>query len=187
MIVIDRVIISDDIKEKEFACNLKRCKGACCVEGDSGAPLESEELEILERDYDKIKSKLTKEGQNAIRNQGKYILHKKTYKTPLINDKACAYVHYGEGGVAQCGIELAYLEGKTKFRKPVSCHLYPLRVKKYDDFEAINYDRWDICSPACELGKKMGVPLYEFVKDGLIRKYGEEFYTKLVDVITSDV
>jgi len=183
MIVIDGIIFSDEVAETEFVCNLNACKGACCVQGDGGAPLEPEERDLLEQEYDSIKPFLTDDGRTAISRQGKFVLEKNTFKTPLIDDKACAYVRY-ENGVARCGIEKAFESGATKFRKPVSCHLYPLRVSKNEGFEAVNYERWDICDPACSLGRSLGMPVYRFVREGLIRKYGERLYNKLDELLS---
>lgn len=184
MIEFGKVILSDDVKEKFFVCNLEKCKGACCVEGDLGAPLETEELDVLDEIYDEVEPYLSEAGKEAILQQGTYILDEDDeYSTPTIKGKECAYAIYDNRGVLKCGIEQAYLDGKISFRKPISCHLYPIRIVKYDDFDAINYDRWSICSPACSLGAELQVPVYKFLKDALIRKYGEEWYNGLVEVI----
>ena len=184
MILIDNTVISDDIKEQFFVCDLDKCKGACCVEGDLGAPLEKEELEILEENYQKVKPFLNKEGLAAIEKQGTYIVDEEgDYSTPTVSGKECAYAIYDDKGILKCGIEQAYFAGKTKFRKPISCHLYPIRITQYDHYDALNYDRWHVCSPACGLGEKLGVPIYKFLKDSLIRKYGEEWYEELVNEI----
>lgn len=184
MILIDETVISDDIKEQFFVCDLEKCKGACCVEGDLGAPLEKDELETLDKIYQKVKPYLSKEGITEIERQGTYILDDEgDHSTPTISGKECAYAVYGKNGVLKCGIEQAYNDGKVKFRKPISCHLYPIRITKYDHYEAINYDRWHICSPACGLGKELGVPVYKFLKEALIRKYGEAWYAELCSEI----
>lgn len=186
MIVIDQTVISDDIKDKFFVCNLEKCKGACCVEGDLGAPLEEEELAELERVYDQVKPYLSKAGVAAIEKQGKYIRdYEGDFSTPTIGDKECAYAIHDDRGILKCGIEQAYLDNKITFKKPISCHLYPIRITRYDDYEALNYDRWPICSPACSFGKELNVPLYKFLKDALIRKYGAEWYSNLVIAIES--
>jgi len=181
MILIDDKIISDDLVEVQFVCNLKACKGACCWEGDYGAPLTDEEREILKKIYDDVKPFLTPEGRAAIEKQGiyTYVDETKEYATTLVNNNACAFMTRDKDGVAQCGIEQANKAGKTDFLKPISCHLYPVRIDHHDNFDAINYDKWEICSAACELGKKMQMPVYQFVKDALIRKYGEDFYEAL--------
>lgn len=187
MIVIDKTIVSDELLEEYFICDLLKCKGGCCVEGDLGAPLEESELEKLEKDYDKIVEYLTEDGKKEIRRQGKYILDEDgDFSTPTIGGKECAYAFYDQQGILKCGIEKAFQEGKTDFRKPVSCHLYPVRVSKYENYEAVNYDRWHICKPACAKGKKAEVPLYRFLKDSLIRKFGEEWYEQL-EAVAKDI
>jgi hypothetical protein len=180
MLAIGETLVSEEILEKRFVCDLEACKGACCVKGDYGAPLEEDELLILDRIYDDVEPYLTPEGRKAIEEQGKYLRYdKKEWVTPLIKGKECAYTIF-EKGVAKCGIEKAHFEGKTDFRKPVSCHLYPIRINTMKNkVEAVNYDRWNICNPACKLGDTLKVPLYKFLKDSLIRKYGEDWYAKL--------
>lgn len=180
MIPIGNTIVSDEIIKEKFVCDLIKCKGACCVEGASGAPLEEEELEILENIYDKVKPYLTKEGIEAVEEYGLYIKDSDgDLVTPLINGYgACAYTIF-EKGIAQCGIEKAYRDGKIDFQKPVSCHLYPVRITKYKEYDAVNYHEWEICSHACSLGKKLKVPVYVFLKDSLVRKYGTAWYDQL--------
>ena len=182
MIVIDKIILSDEIIEKQFVCNLTACKGACCVEGDSGAPLEAAEVKMLESISKKVLPYLTDEGKAAIEAQGTSVTEEGEARTPLINNRACAYVTFDEKGTALCAIEKAYNDKQIDFKKPVSCHLYPIRIKKYEDFEAVNYSSWDICDPACTLGKELQVPVYKFLKEPLIRKYGEDFYNVLDQV-----
>ena len=180
MILIEETCISDDIAEKFFVCNLSKCKGACCVEGDLGAPLENVELPILDEIFEQIKPYLSKTGIEAIEKQGKYIKDwEGDFSTPTINDKECAYSLYDENGILKCGIEQAYNAGVSEFKKPISCHLYPIRITKYDNYHALNYDRWTICSDACDLGNQLGIPLYKFLKEPLIRAYGEEWYELL--------
>ncbi|MEM9917233.1 MAG: DUF3109 family protein [Bacteroidota bacterium] len=183
MIIIQDILISDDLIERQFLCNLDACKGACCWEGDFGAPLEETELEVLEQIYEKVAPLLTEEGRKAIEEQGKYTYYEESeeFGTPLIKSGACAYMTYDERGIAQCGIEQAHKAGTIDFKKPVSCHLYPVRVRseKGLNFEALNYDRWDICQAACISGKKAQLPVYQFVKQAIIRKYGESFYEEL--------
>lgn len=185
MIQVGEVLVSDDIKEVEFVCNLEKCKGACCVEGDLGAPLEEDELETMKSIQKAIKPYLTKAGLAAIKEQGPYILDEDgDYSTPTIGGKECAYAHYDSKGVLKCGIEQAYLDGKVEFRKPISCHLYPIRItKNKKGFEAVNYHKWSICSAACTLGQSLQVPLYKFLKEPLIRKYGDVWYAELVAAI----
>ncbi|AMJ65394.1 DUF3109 family protein [Hymenobacter sp. PAMC 26628] len=180
MIIIQQTVISDDLADNFFVCNLEACKGACCVEGDLGAPLEEAELKILETEYENIKPFLTEAGRQAIAEQGLYIKDwEDDYSTTTIGDRECAYALYDGKGILKCGIEEAYLAGATTFKKPISCHLYPIRITKYEEFEALNYDRWNICSPACAYGANLGVRVYQFLKDPLIRKYGEDWYNEL--------
>ncbi len=183
MIIIQNKLISSTLFEEYFTCNLNACKGACCWEGDYGAPIEEEEKEVLVDIFQAIRPFLRPEGVESIQDQGAYIYHEeaKEFVTPLVDGKACAYMTYDDRGVAQCGIEKAFQAGKTDFRKPISCHLYPVRVSKDEElnFEALNYDEWDICSAACTLGQSLKMPLYRFVRDGLVRKYGEPFYEEL--------
>lgn len=175
-------MVSEELFSKEFVCNIDKCKGACCVEGDAGAPLEEEELKILDDIYEEIKPYLRREGIEAIEKQGKYLKDDDgEWVTPLVNGKECAYVIFDEKGIAKCGIEKAWEAGATKFRKPISCHLYPVRLKKYKDFTALNYHVWSICADACVLGKELGVNIAHFVKDALIRKFGETWYEELME------
>lgn len=181
MIKVGEVLVSDDIRDVEFVCNLEKCKGACCVEGDLGAPLELDELETMKEIQNDILPYLTDDGKKAIQEQGPYILDEDgDYSTPTIGGKECAYAHYDSKGVLKCGIEQAYLDGKVSFRKPISCHLYPIRITRKKGFEAVNYHKWSICSAACTLGKSLEVPLYKFLKDPLVRKYGQGWYDELV-------
>ncbi len=182
MIIVQDKLVSDDVVEEQFVCNLTACKGACCWEGDSGAPLEKGELPILNEIFEQVKPYLSPAGIAAIEAQGKYVFFEeaKEWGTTLVDNGPCAYMTL-EGGVAQCGIERAWRDGKVDFRKPISCQLYPIRVEKNEiaGFEALNYDRWEICSAACEKGKKEQVPVYVFLKEAIIRKYGEDFYEEL--------
>ncbi|MFN3951988.1 MAG: DUF3109 family protein [Thermaurantimonas sp.] len=180
---IDRAIVAEDVMTRDFVCNLSRCKGACCVKGDAGAPLDPEETHILETQYRKIKPYLRKEGIEAIEAQGTWVKDPRDGEavTPLVNNKECAYVVFEADGTAKCGIERAWSAGATSFQKPISCHLYPIRITTYKNFDAVNYHRWEICDPACELGTQLKVPVYSFLKNALIRKYGSEWYEKLVE------
>lgn len=175
----DQYILSEDIFDKNFVCNLDACMGACCWEGDAGAPLEEEEIETLKAIYPLIKSYLTAAGIAVIEKEGVAVKKHGEWGTSLIDDGPCSFIQYDEDGKAVCGIEQAYNDGVVDFKKPISCHLYPIRIKKLPDYEALNYDRWDICDAACSLGDDLKVPVYEFVKDALIRKYGEEVYQKI--------
>lgn len=182
MFQLGKTIVSEDILEKEFVCNLSACKGACCVDGDAGAPLSKEETKILEDIYIKVKPFLRPEGIAAIEMQGSWTVGTDgDLETPLVDNKDCAYVIY-DGSTALCGIEQAYNQGIVSWKKPVSCHLYPVRVKDFTEFAAVNYDKWDICNPACALGKELEVPVYKFVKEALIRRFGEDWYAELEKV-----
>ncbi len=182
MFQLGKTIVSEDILAKDFVCNLSACKGACCVDGDAGAPLSKEETAILESIYPQIKPFLRPEGIAAIEDQGAWAIGTEgELETPLIDNRDCAYVIY-DGPTALCGIEQAYNQGVVTWKKPVSCHLYPIRVKDFTEFAAVNYDKWDICSDACELGKELQVPVYKFVKEALIRRFGIDWYTELEQV-----
>lgn len=182
--MIGDILVSDDVVTEQFICNLDACKGACCWEGDSGAPLEQEELRTLERIYDDIRPFLSPEGRAVIEAEGPYKYYEgdaQEFGTPLVDNGPCAYMTYDNDGKAQCGIERAYQAGATDFKKPISCHLYPIRVTKHEasGMEALNYDRWDICSAACELGKANQMPVYKFLRDAITRKYGADFFEQL--------
>ena len=183
MFQLGKTIVSEDIIKNDFLCNLSACKGACCVDGDAGAPLEKTEVAILQDIYPKVKPFLRKEGINAIKAQGTSV--ETVYgelETPLINGADCAYVIFDDNNVALCAIEEAYNQGEITWKKPLSCHLYPIRVKDYTEFSAVNYHKWDICDDACALGKELQIPIYKFVKEALIRKFGEDWYAELEKV-----
>ncbi|MEJ6794290.1 MAG: DUF3109 family protein [Flavobacteriales bacterium] len=180
MVQIDDKIISLDVFEQQFVCDLSACKGACCVEGDSGAPLENEEADILAQIYDKVKPFMREEGIREVELQGFSVIDKDgDLTTPLVNNKECAFVSFDQNGTAKCSIEQAYNQGEVAFKKPISCHLFPIRIQKYDDFEAVNYESIKICEPACSCGQKLQVPVYKFLKEPLIRLYGESWYHTL--------
>jgi len=183
MILIDEILISDAIVKKNFHCNLGACKGACCYEGDFGAPLEKEEQEFLSQPPVEIVELLSDEAKLKISAEGgiREFKEDKTIGTNLLEDGSCVFLYKNKIGISFCAIEKAYKEGSIKMNKPISCHLYPVRASKneHTQFEALNYDEWDICSPACTLGDEMKIPIYKFVKDALIRKYGEDFYEAL--------
>lgn len=183
MIVIDDILVSDEVIDQKFLCNLNKCKGACCREGDFGAPVDQEEQEIIEKIYPLIEPLLTEESKNQIAKDGLF----KKYKndsfvgTNLLEDGSCVFLKENEIGILQCMIEKAYNKEIIDFKKPISCHLYPIRVseKKEVNLTAVNYDEWDICSAACSEGKKQDLPLFQFVKEALIRKFGQSFYDQL--------
>lgn len=182
MFQIGNTIVSDEIIENDFVCNLSACKGQCCIDGDAGAPLLESETVILDEIYETVKPYLRKEGIAAIEKQGKWIIGEDgEHETPLINGSECAYVIF-EGNTALCAIEQAYNKGELDYKKPISCHLYPIRIKEYSQFSAVNYHKWHICDDACTLGKELQVPIYKFLKAPLIRKYGEDWYSELETV-----
>lgn len=183
MFQLGKTIVSEEILEKEFVCNLNACKGACCVEGEAGAPLEEQELDELRDNFEKIRPYLEEKGLQAIKEQGLFTTNELgEHETPLIDGKDCAYVIYDERNHALCGIEEAYNQGAVQFKKPISCHLYPIRIRQYSEFAAINYHKWEICDDACTLGKELQVPVYQFVKQALIRKFGEKWYHELDEI-----
>src|ERR1700761_913225 len=181
MIAIHNVLISDEVVEEHFVCDLNKCKGGCCVDGDCGAPLTKEETKIIKKIYPQIKSSLTPEYIAEIEKQGTFTTDKEYgYVTPTVNGGICVYGITDELGIVKCGIEKAWKEGKVDFRKPISCLLFPIRITAYPGYEAANYEpRETLCAPACKQGRALKVPVYVFLKDALIRKYGNEFYSAL--------
>jgi uncharacterized protein DUF3109 len=185
MIVIDNILVSDDVVEKKFVCDLAKCKGGCCEEGDAGAPLEEEELNIILSVYEKVKPYLSEAAIKEIENKGKYIFHKEFgWVTPTLGNDSeiCVYGYRDEKGIIKCAFEQAYYDGVTNWKKPISCHLYPVITKKgkHGGYNRVNYEpRQKLCSPACSLGQQLKVPVYEFLKEALIRKFGKEFYDVL--------
>lgn len=179
MLQIENTIVSLDLIESKFVCDLARCKGACCVLGDSGAPLEDDEVGIIKKIYPKLIPYLRKEGIDTINNIGTSVIDSDGDKvTPLVNGNECAYAYF-EDNIAKCAIEKAYKAGVIRFPKPVSCHLYPLRITNYSEFFAVNYHCWEICKPAIEKGNKENTGLTLFLKEALIRKFGKEWYKQL--------
>lgn len=184
MIEIDNVLVSDDVVKAQFVCDLVKCKGGCCEDGDAGAPLTKDETRIIDEVFETVKPYLTPEGIAEIEKKGRYFFDREFgWVTPTINGKICAYGHYDSKGIIKCGFEQAYLDGKIEWKKPISCHLYPIKTKKTKTYELVNYEpRETMCKPACALGKKLKVPVYVFLKEALTRKYGEEFYTLLEQI-----
>lgn len=180
MIQIDDAIVALDIIEENFLCDLSACMGECCVEGESGAPLEKEEVAVLEEILPLVWDDLSPEAQKVIQKTG--VAYKDTdgeMVTSIVNGKDCVFTYYDEKGICKCAIEKAHKEGKTDFYKPISCHLYPIRLQKYRDFTAVNYHRWNVCKAAVALGNKEGLKIYQFLKTPLIRKFGEAWYNEL--------
>jgi len=180
MFQIGKTLVSEALIDQDFVCNLNACKGACCVEGEAGAPLSEQEAQWLAENQSKIEPFLPQAGIEALNAQGAFIhLETGEYETPLVQGKECAYTHFEPDGSAHCGIERAYKAGSVEVQKPISCHLYPVRVQDYSEFSAVNYHRWPICSDACVLGTSLKVPVYQFVKEALIRKFGTDWYDEL--------
>jgi len=181
MIAIDKTLISEDLLDKKFVCDLNACKGACCVAGDSGAPLDKDELPILESVLDEVKPYMVKKGIKAIEKHGAYVVDSDgDYTTTLVSEGAeCAFVYFDEKKIAKCAIEKAHQEGKINWQKPISCHLYPVRITEHKNYDAVNYHKWDVCKPACSCGEKLNVPVYKFLKTPLIRKYGKDWFKQL--------
>lgn len=187
MIEIDDKIISLDIFEKHFLCDLNSCKGACCVKGDSGAPLTNKEISIIEANIDLIKPNMRKEGIDEIDKNGIfYIDDENEPVTNLINNEECAFVYFDKNKVARCSIEKTYRDKRINFIKPISCHLYPIRVKKLNSYQAINYNKWDICKSAIKCGIAKKVKVFSFLKDAIIRMWGLDFY-KQIELINSEL
>lgn len=183
MFQIDNTLISEEILENDFVCNLNSCKGACCVDGESGAPLQDDETKVLVDIFTKVKPFLRPEGIKAIEEQGAFVKGEDgEWETPLVNNSECAYVTFSKEGITKCGLEEAYNQGATTWKKPISCHLYPIRIREYTEFTAVNYHKWEICDPACSLGAELKVPIYKFVKEALTRKFGEAWYQELEKV-----
>ena len=184
MIEIGQTLVSDDVVSEQFVCDLEKCKGACCVEGDLGAPLTEDELEKIDEVLEVVKPYLSPEAVAVLDKEGGYLLDEDgDLSTTTIDGKECAFAFYDKEGILKCGIEQAHKDGKTDFKKPISCHLYPIRVVKLPEFEALNYDRWSICSPACDLGASLKVPVYKFLKEPLVRKFGAAWYADLEEAI----
>lgn len=180
MLQIDDTIISLELLEERFVCDLNSCKGICCIEGDDGAPLEEEEVKIIENLLPVIWDDLSEASKSVINKQGvSYIDQDGEPVTSIVNGAECVFTYTDESGVCKCAVEKAFREGKTNFYKPISCHLYPVRLQKYDEFTAVNYHRWSVCGCARKLGGKLGVPVYQFLKEPLIRRFGTEWFEQL--------
>ncbi|MDA8871645.1 DUF3109 family protein [Flavobacteriaceae bacterium] len=180
MLSIENALVSDELMSEDFVCNISKCKGECCVAGEAGAPLEKEETSFLSKNFLKIKPFLNEKGIRSIQEQGVYVTGiDGDLETPLVDGKECAYTVFSETGIASCGIEKAHKQGVIDFQKPISCHLYPVRVQKYENMTAVNYHSWSICSDACSFGQALKIPVYQFVKTALIRKFGKAWYEAL--------
>ncbi len=180
MFQIKDTIVALDIVEENFLCDLSACKGECCVEGDSGAPLEDEEVKIIEKLLPEVWNDLSRAAKDVIEKQGPaYEDRDGEMVTSIVNGKDCVFTYYDEKGICKCAIEKAYREGRVDFYKPISCHLYPIRLQKYNSFIAVNYHRWRVCKAAVALGNKNGLKIYQFLKEPLIRRFGEDWYNEL--------
>jgi hypothetical protein len=187
MIIVGNCLVSEELFENHFVCDLQACKGACCVEGESGAPLDADELPLLEAAAVEAEKWMNEEGKLAVQEKGLYeVDNDGDWVTPLVSAHgACAFVFYDQGGIAKCALEKAYLEGETQWKKPISCHLYPIRLADLGEYTALNYHHWPICAPACECGSKLKVPVYKFLKEPLIRKFGAAWYSELEEVYSA--
>jgi len=183
LVQIDDKIMSTELFERKFVCDLNACKGACCVEGDNGAPMTLEEVDILEDIYEEVKPFMRPEGIAAVEKDGVFYMDDFNHPaTTLVNGAECAFVYFDETGITKCAVEKAYLEGKTTWKKPISCHLYPIRTAVVGDSIALNYEEWKICQPACACGESLDVPVFRFLKEPLIRAFGEPFYNDMLAV-----
>ena len=183
MIEIEDKIISDDLFEKKFVCDLQKCKGVCCVEGDSGVPLTKKEILDIDKNISKIKTEMSPTGLSILEKKDFYYVDSDGDQvTSLINEKECVFVVYDQNKIAKCSIESAFRKNKINFNKPISCHLYPIRVKKYKNFQAINVDSWHICQPACKCGTELNVPVFKFLKNAIVRSWGLNFFQQLDSV-----
>jgi hypothetical protein len=183
MIILENTLVSDDLKEVLFVCDVEKCKGACCVEGDAGAPLAEMEISLLEDHMEDIAPFMVPEGISEVKKNGVFDYDPDgNFVTPLVHGKECVFVYF-EDGIARCAIEKAFMEKRIPFAKPVSCHLYPVRITKSNIHDAVNYHKWHICKTALARGNKEKMPLYQFLEGALIRKYGRSWYNKLAKLL----
>lgn len=184
MIQIDDTIISTDCLSEKFCCDLEACKGECCIEGDAGAPLELDEVAAIEEALPEVWNMLSASAQAVIDKQGvAYTDEEGDLVTSIVNNKDCVFTCYDEKGCCFCALEKAFRAGKTNFYKPISCHLYPIRLKKFGDTVALNYNRWDVCKMAVVKGKQLDLPVYRFLKEPLLRRFGEAWYAELESAV----
>ncbi|MFM7234733.1 MAG: DUF3109 family protein [Flavobacteriales bacterium] len=184
MIIVGQTLVSEDLFEEQFVCDLNACKGACCIEGESGAPLEQDELLHIEENLDAVRPFMREEGIRALEEKGAYTVDSDgDFVTSLVgNHGECVFVTFDEKGIAKCALEQAYNRGVTNWKKPISCHLYPVRLANLTEYVAVNYHRWQVCEPACACGKALKVPVFRFLKDPLTRRFGEAWYADLEEV-----
>ncbi len=179
MIQIDDTVISPDLFDEKFVCELSACKGICCVEGDAGAPLTEEEVDILEKILPAVWDDLSEKAKKVINRIGvSYIDEDNEPVTSIVNNRECVFT-YKDKGTYKCAIEKAYYAGKIDFIKPISCALYPVRLQEYTEFTAVNVHSWSVCSCARSNGRKLNVPVYKFLKNPLIRRFGKDWYEKV--------
>ncbi|MFM8964122.1 MAG: DUF3109 family protein [Sphingomonadales bacterium] len=187
LVEIQDKIVSTQIFEKQFVCDLSACKGACCVAGDNGAPVTTEEVKLIEQHLPQILPYMRAEGIAAVKQNGVALIDEDfEAETTLVEGNECAFVYFDQNNTAKCAIEKAQREGKIEFIKPISCHLYPIRTKQFNDYTALNYEKWDICEPACACGEKLDVPVFRFLKEPLIRAFGTAFYAEL-EVVAKEI
>lgn len=180
MFVVGRTLVSRDVLERKFVCDLAACKGACCVQGDAGAPLLPTEVATMHDALAAVLPYMDGEGKTEVARTGVFTVDAEGDQvTPLIDGGRCAFSVFDTEGVAKCAFEQAFNDGKTTFKKPVSCHLYPIRVKQLTEYQAVNYDKWDICQPACACGDRLKVPVYKFVREALVRRFGPGWFAEL--------
>lgn len=183
MLIIGDVLVSEELVDKCFCCDLEQCKGQCCVDGDGGAPVEPFETASLEEHYHSFEKYMTEEGAAVVQDGGAFVLDGGDFETPLVESNAACAFAYFEDGIAKCAIEKCFRKGEIPFRKPISCFLYPIRISKVGDYDALNYHHWDICHTAVENGERLGIPVYRFLKEPLTEKYGEDWYKELEETV----
>ena len=184
MILIKDTLVSEDLISEDFVCNISSCKGSCCVEGEAGAPLNDKEVLYLQKNYSIIKPFLNLKGIDSIESQGVFVKGiDGENETPLVDGNECSYAVFSKNGNVSCSIENAYNQGKISFRKPISCHLYPVRINNYSEFTVVNYHKWSICNSRCSLGESLKVPVYKFIKEALIRKFGKSWFLELEKIL----
>lgn len=185
MLIVGDVLVSEELIDKCFCCDLEQCKGACCVEGDSGAPIAPEEVAELEDHYPVFQKYMTEEGVAVAESGGTFVFNgDDSFETPLVESNyACAFAYFEEG-IAKCAIEKCFRKGEIPFRKPMSCYLYPIRIRRVGDYDALNYDHWSICKTAVENGNRLKLPVYKFLKEPLIAKYGAAWYAELEEMVS---
>ena len=180
MFLIQNTLVSLDVLEKEFCCDLETCRGCCCIEGDAGAPVSDEELQQIEQLLPELLPQMTKEARAVVEQQGLSYLDPSGERVlSIVNGKDCIFARTDHNGWCYCLIEKAFNAGKISFKKPISCHLYPIRLTRVGDYTGVEYHRWDICHCARQLGKKKHIPLYQFLREPLIRRFGEAWYAEL--------